>query len=101
MSLVEAKPVPGLSVPDRKVRARSTFDIDVDMEVPAFTERTQFVPDIDEAYVFDRITTIAILAGFKHNRSVMIQGYHGTGKSTHIERVAARCARRWKCRSEP
>ncbi|MFT5499942.1 MAG: cobaltochelatase CobS [Woeseiaceae bacterium] len=77
-------------MPDRTICARDVFDIDVDMEVPAFSTRSQFVPDIDEAYVFDRITTIAILAGFKHNRSVMIQGYHGTGKSTHIEQVAAR-----------
>jgi cobaltochelatase CobS len=90
MSLVEVKPIPALPMPDRQVCAKSIFGIDVDMEVPAFTERTQFVPDIDDAYVFDRVTTIAILAGFKHNRSVMIQGYHGTGKSTHIEQVAAR-----------
>jgi cobaltochelatase CobS len=70
--------------------AREIFDIDVDMDVPAFSERSQFVPDVDEAYVFDQLTTIAILAGFKHNRSVMIQGFHGTGKSTHVEQVAAR-----------
>jgi cobaltochelatase CobS len=82
--------MPVLPMPNRKVSARSIFGIDVDMEVPAFAERTEFVPDVDQAYVFDRITTIAILAGFKHNRSVMIQGYHGTGKSTHIEQVAAR-----------
>ena len=90
MSLVEAKSIPVLPIPNRKVCVRSIFGIDVDMEVPAFAERTQFAPDIDQAYVFDRVTTIAILAGFKHNRSVMIQGYHGTGKSTHIEQVAAR-----------
>jgi cobaltochelatase CobS len=90
VSLVEAKSIPVLPIPNRKVCVRSIFGIDVDMEVPAFAERTQFVPDIDQAYVFDRVTTIAILAGFKHNRSVMIQGYHGTGKSTHIEQVAAR-----------
>lgn len=90
MSIVEARPIQGPSAPDRKVRADRAFGIDVDMEVPAFSERTRFVPDIDEAYVFDRVTTIAILAGFKYNRSVMIQGYHGTGKSTHIEQVAAR-----------
>lgn len=77
-------------MPDRTICARDIFDIDVDMKVPAFSERSQFVPDVDEAYVFDRLTTIAILAGFKHNRSVMIQGFHGTGKSTHIEQVAAR-----------
>ena len=90
MNLAEAKSIPEISLPDRTVSARSVFDIDIDMEVPAFSERTQFVPDIDDAYVFDRVTTISILAGFKHNRSVMIQGYHGTGKSTHIEQVAAR-----------
>ena len=87
---VEAKSIPASSTPDQMVSAKRVFGIDVDMEVPAFGERTQFVPDIDEAYVFDRITTTAILAGLKHNRSVMIQGYHGTGKSTHIEQVAAR-----------
>ena len=90
MNLAEAKSIPEISLPDRTISARSVFDIDIDMEVPAFSERTQFVPDIDDAYVFDRVTTISILAGFKHNRSVMIQGYHGTGKSTHIEQVAAR-----------
>ncbi|MFT4562998.1 MAG: cobaltochelatase CobS [Gammaproteobacteria bacterium] len=90
MSVVEAAPISAPPMPDRTICARDVFDIDVDMEVPAFSTRSQFVPDIDEAYVFDRITTIAILAGFKHNRSVMIQGYHGTGKSTHIEQVAAR-----------
>lgn len=90
MSVVEAAPLLASSMPDRTICARDIFDIDVDMEVPAFSERSQFVPDFDEAYVFDRLTTIAILAGFKHNRSVMIQGYHGTGKSTHIEQVAAR-----------
>jgi cobaltochelatase CobS len=90
VSVVEAAPISAPPMPDRTICARDVFDIDVDMEVPAFSTRSQFVPDIDEAYVFDRITTIAILAGFKHNRSVMIQGYHGTGKSTHIEQVAAR-----------
>ncbi len=90
MSLIEAHSIPTSPMPDRSVCAKEVFGIDVDIHVPAFTERTPFVPDIDEAYVFDRVTTIAILAGFKHNRSVMIQGYHGTGKSTHIEQVAAR-----------
>ncbi len=65
------------------------------MEVPAFSKAEEHVPDIDEAYCFDRETTIAILAGFAHNRRVMIQGYHGTGKSTHIEQVAARL--NWPC----
>ena len=80
--------------------ARETFGIDVDMQVPAFSLRTEHVPEVDHTYRFDRETTIAILAGFAHNRRVMIQGYHGTGKSTHIEQVAARL--NWPCiRVEP
>ena len=66
-----------------------------DIEVPAFSRRTEYVPDIDPTYQFDRDTTLAILAGFAHNRRVLIQGYHGTGKSTHIEQVAARL--NWPC----
>ena len=81
--------------PDTTVPVRKTFGIDVDMTVPAFSERCEYVPDLDEAYRFDRDTTLAILAGFAHNRRVMIQGYHGTGKSTHIEQVAARL--NWPC----
>ena len=77
-------------VPDIQVSVSQTFGIDTDMEVPAFSEPTDHVPDIDNAYRFDRDTTLTILAGFAHNRRVMIQGYHGTGKSTHIEQVAAR-----------
>ncbi len=82
-------------VPDVTVSVRQTFGIDVDMEVPAFSESEEHVPDTDEAYRFDKDTTLAILAGFAHNRRVMIQGYHGTGKSTHIEQVAARL--NWPC----
>ncbi len=82
-------------VPDTTVSVRQTFGIDSDLEVPAFSERTEHVPDIDEAYRFDHDTTLAILAGFAHNRRVMVQGYHGTGKSTHIEQVAARL--NWPC----
>ncbi|PWC43579.1 cobaltochelatase subunit CobS [Azospirillum sp. TSO22-1] len=82
-------------VPDITVSVRQTFGIDSDMQVPAFSTRTEHVPDVDEAYQFDRDTTLAILAGFAHNRRVMIQGYHGTGKSTHIEQVAARL--NWPC----
>ncbi len=77
-------------VPDTDVSVRDVFGIDVDMRVPAFSERDPHVPDVDETYVFDPDTTLAILAGFAHNRRVMVQGYHGTGKSTHIEQVAAR-----------
>ncbi|MEI6559111.1 MAG: cobaltochelatase subunit CobS [Rhodospirillaceae bacterium] len=82
-------------VPDIKVSVRQVFNIDSDMEVPGFGEATEHVPLLDEAYRFDRDTTLAILAGFAYNRRVMIQGYHGTGKSTHIEQVAARL--NWPC----
>ena len=81
--------------PDITVSARDVFGIDSDMEVPAFSQADSHVPDIDQAYRFDHDTTMAILAGFAHNRRVMIQGYHGTGKSTHIEQVAARL--NWPC----
>ncbi|SHN48493.1 cobaltochelatase CobS subunit [Erythrobacter sanguineus] len=76
--------------PDTTVDVRDMFGIDVDWQVPAFTHKDEHVPEIDPAYVFDPDTTLAILAGFAHNRRVMVQGYHGTGKSTHIEQVAAR-----------
>ncbi len=81
--------------PDIKISVRQVFGIDSDMEVPAFSQSSDHVPDIDEAYRFNRETTVAILAGFAHNRRVMIQGYHGTGKSTHIEQVSARL--NWPC----
>ena len=77
-------------LPDREVSVREVFGIDHDMMVPAFSDMDEHVPDLDDAYQFDHDTTLAILAGFAHNRRVMIQGYHGTGKSTHIEQVAAR-----------
>ncbi len=77
-------------VPDKSVSVRDVFGVDTDMKVPAFSTRDEHVPDIDEAYRFDPQTTLAICAGFAHDRRVMIQGYHGTGKSTHIEQVAAR-----------
>ncbi len=86
---------PAISLPDISVGAREAFDIDSDMAVPGFSVRTEHVPDLDTAYRFDRETTLAILAGFAFNRRVMIQGYHGTGKSTHIEQVAARL--NWPC----
>ncbi len=76
--------------PDRKVSIRETFGVDSDMMVPAFSFRDSHVPDLDEAYCFDPQTTLAICAGLAFDRRVMIQGYHGTGKSTHIEQVAAR-----------
>jgi len=81
--------------PDIKVNVREVFGIEQDLEVPAFSKRTDYVPAVDDDYQFDHDTTLAILAGFAHNRRVMIQGYHGTGKSTHIEQVAARL--NWPC----
>jgi len=82
-------------MPDIKISVRQTFGIDSDLEVPAFSQPSEHVPDYDDAYRFDRNTTLAILAGFAFNRRVMICGYHGTGKSTHVEQVAARL--NWPC----
>jgi cobaltochelatase CobS len=76
--------------PTEEISVRDVFGIDTDMTVKGFAERSDRVPDIDQTYKFDPETTLAILAGFQYNRRVMIQGYHGTGKSTHIEQVAAR-----------
>lgn len=76
--------------PTEEISVRDTFGIDSDMTVKGFAERGDRVPDIDSTYKFDPDTTLAILAGFGYNRRVMIQGYHGTGKSTHIEQVGAR-----------
>jgi cobaltochelatase CobS len=84
-----------LSVPDIKISVNQVFGLDTELQAPAFSQTHELVPDIDEAYCFDRDTTLAILAGFAYNRRVMIQGYHGTGKSTHIEQVAARL--NWPC----
>jgi len=78
-----------------KVSVRQVFGIDSDLEVPAYSQASEHVPDLDEDYLFNRETTLAILAGFAHNRRVMITGYHGTGKSTHVEQVAARL--NWPC----
>jgi len=82
-------------LPDMKISVRQVFGIDSDMEAPAYSSADPHVPDIDPDYLFDRDTTLAILAGFAKNRRVMITGYHGTGKSTHIEQVAARL--NWPC----
>jgi cobaltochelatase CobS len=82
-------------LPDMKVSVRQVFGIDSDLEVPAYAKADEHVPDFDPDYLFDRETTLAILAGFARNRRVMITGYHGTGKSTHIEQVAARL--NWPC----
>ena len=82
-------------IPNLEIDVRKTSDIDVDMKVMGFKEPNEYVPTLDESYKFDKNTTLAILAGFSHNRRVMIQGYHGSGKSTHIEQVAARL--NWPC----
>ena len=84
-----------LEKPDSKVNARKTFGVDFAIDPPAFSRPNEYVPAIDESYRFDPQTTRAILAGFAYNRRVMVQGYHGTGKSTHIEQVAARL--NWPC----
>ena len=81
--------------PDIKLSIKQTFGIDSDMEVDAFSKKTDYVPDIDKTYKFDRDTTLAILSGFSFNKRVLVQGYHGTGKSTHIEQIAARL--NWPC----
>ena len=82
-------------VPDIRISARQTFGIDNDLEIPAFSAPSEHVPPVDESYRFDPTTTLAILVGFAYNRRVLIQGYHGTGKSTHIEQVAAHL--NWPC----
>jgi len=85
----------GDGIPDTQVAVRETFGIDVDLLVPAFSQTSEHVPAIDETYLFNKETTLAILASFAHNRRCMVQGFHGTGKSTHIEQVAARL--NWPC----
>jgi cobaltochelatase CobS len=92
-SKVAGSTAPG--VPDLNISVRQMFGIDSDLEVPGYAKPGENVPDLDPDYLFNRDVTLAILAGFKHNRRVMIQGYHGTGKSTHIEQVAARL--NWPC----
>ncbi len=94
MSVSAEQPI-SQKLPDISISVRQTFGLDCDLEVPAFSQTDEHVPRLDNAYRFDHDTTLAILAGFAHNRRVMIQGYHGTGKSTHIEQVAARL--NWPC----
>ena len=89
------QPGPMPDQPDTTVSVREIFGFETDLEVPAFAEKNEYVPDYDADYLFDKNTTLALLAGFAHNRRVMVQGYHGTGKSTHIEQVAARL--NWPC----
>ncbi len=84
-----------LDLPDIQISVRQTFGLDTEMMVPAFSRGSVHVPDRDDSYYFDHDTTMAILAGFAFNRRVIIQGYHGTGKSTHIEQVA--CRLNWPC----
>src|SRR3954454_16916376 len=96
MQVSKATPVdrPTL-LPDMKVSVRQVFGIDSNLEVPAYAKADEHVPDFDPDYIFDREPTLAILAGFARNRRVKVTGYHGTGKSTHIEQVAARL--NWPC----
>jgi len=82
-------------VPDIKISVKQTFGIDSNLEVDAFSKKNEYVPEIDKNYKFDKDTTLAILSGFSFNKRVLVQGYHGTGKSTHIEQVAARL--NWPC----
>ena len=87
---------PNLNIqPDIKISLKQTFGIDSEMEVEAFSKKTEYVPEIDKSYKFDRDTTMAIISGFAYNKRVLVQGYHGTGKSTHIEQIAARL--NWPC----
>ena len=81
--------------PDIKLSVKQTFGIDSEIEVQAFSKKNDYVPEIDKNYIFDRDTTLAILSGFSFNKRVLVLGYHGTGKSTHIEQVAARL--NWPC----
>ena len=81
--------------PDIKISVNQTFGINSDMEIEAFSKKNDYVPEIDKNYIFDRDTTLAILSGFAFNKRVLVQGYHGTGKSTHIEQIAARL--NWPC----
>ena len=81
--------------PDAKIDVAKVFNIDSDLVVSGYKDKTDWVPQVDESYVFDKDTTLSILAGFEHNRRVMVQGFHGTGKSTHIEQIAARL--NWPC----
>ena len=81
--------------PDTEISVKKVFGLDTGLKVPAYSKKNEYVPELDEDYLFNHETTIAILAGFAHDRRVMVQGYHGTGKSTHIEQIAARL--NWPC----
>ena len=87
---------PNLDIkPDIKVSLKQTFGVESEMEVDAFSKKSEYVPEIDKNYKFDRDTTLAVISGFAFNKRVLVQGYHGTGKSTHIEQIAARL--NWPC----
>ena len=87
---------PNLNIqPDIKISVKQVFGIDSELKVEGFSKKNEYVPNIDKDYKFDRDTTLAIIAGFKYNKKVIIHGYHGTGKSTHIEQIAARL--NWPC----
>src|SRR5437588_12666347 len=92
-AMTKIEEVAGL--PDMKVSVRQVFGIDSDLEVPAYSEVDPHVPDVDSDYRFDRATTLAILAGLATNRRVLVTGYHGTGKTTHVAQGAARL--NWRC----
>ena len=81
--------------PDTEISVKKVFGLNTELKVPAYSKKNEYVPEVDEDYLFNHETTIAILAGFAHDRRVMVQGYHGTGKSTHIEQIAARL--NWPC----
>ena len=82
-------------IPDIKISSKQVFGINTDIRIPAFSKKSSLVPKIDKDYFFDNDTTISILTGFSQNKRVLIQGYHGTGKTTHIEQIAARL--NWPC----
>ena len=85
----------GNGLPDVQLDVKEVFGLEIDMKVPGFSGPSEHVPEKDKNYIFDNETTLAILAGFSHNRRCMVQGYHGTGKSTHVEQIAARL--NWPC----
>ena len=85
----------GDGLPDVQLDVKEVFGLEIDMQVPGFSESGEHVPELDKNYIFDRETTLAVLAGFSQNRRCMVQGYHGTGKSTHVEQIAARL--KWPC----
>ncbi|MFO1132161.1 MAG: cobaltochelatase subunit CobS [Hyphomicrobiales bacterium] len=93
--MIAKAPAEANGMPDTKASVKQLFGFDTNMEVPAYSKTSEHVPDLDPDYLFNRETTLAILAGFAYNRRVMVTGYHGTGKSTHIEQVAARL--NWPC----